>query len=274
MVGQSLKLRSSTQVLLDDNKIDPKVQEALLSNPQVQAAMKKSGEEALKSPEVQAAIIKVAKENLTAENAAKVANMAKEWAQDPAVQAKARHYAGMAMAYAGTAGQNIVGCIEQGPAGVQWLSWLASLASIVWAGFTAWKCIIGINVLWAFMGVFQIMFAFTTCLFEAKPEWVQNFSSLDSYQAMLMEYAKFLCTCMGRGLFYVWQGILWLIQVNLSNPFNLAAYLNLGLGGFLFLIGLLHIAMHYDVMPQEVVVKAKEFAGYQQVAQNDGPSKV
>lgn len=270
MVGKSVALKQDTQVLLEDNKINPKVQEALLSSPEVQEAMRKSGEEAMKDPAVQAAILKVAKENLTAENAAKVANAAKDWAQDPVVQAKARHYAGMAMAYAGQAGQSIIGCIEQGPDGVRFLCFVASAVSMGLAGLTAWNAILGLNFLWVFMSLFQIIFAFTTCLFEAKPEWVQGYS-LSGYYDMLIEYAKFLCTCIGRGLFYCFQGILWLIQVNLANPFDLMAYVNLALGGFLFFMGILHVAMHYDVMPHEVVARAKELAnqGYEKVGSAD-----
>jgi len=256
----SRTLNQNTVAFLGDGSIDPKVQEAILSDPRVQDAMRTSGEQALNNPQVQDAIFKVAKDKLTAENAAKVANAAKDWAQDPAVQAKARHYAGMAMAYAGQAGQRIVGCIEQGPDGVRYLCFFASLFSFGLAGYDASLKLMSLNLLFVFNGLFQMAFAFTSALFEAKPENVDKFG-MTKYQDMLLEYAKFISTCGGRGLFYMYQGILWLVTVGASDPSNWFDILNLVsmfLGAFFLAMGGLHIAMHYDIMPQEVVVKAKE----------------
>jgi hypothetical protein len=257
------KLTKDTQALLGDGAIDPKVQEALLSDPRVQDAMKKSGEQALNNPAVQDAIFKVAKENLTAENAAKVANSCKQWAQDPEVQAKARHYAGMAMAGAGQIGQQVLGCIEQGPDGIRFLCFVASLVSI---GFACWEIVVKVlefHALLVINGLFLMLFAFTTALFEAKPETIQKYS-LSKYQDMLLEYAKFISTALGRGLFYIYQGMLWLITVGADSPlswFQIPNLLDIILGGFFLIMGGFHIAMHYDIMPQEVVVKAKELGG-------------
>jgi len=272
----SRTLNQNTQVLLGDGSIDPKVQEALLSDPRVQEAMRKSGEQALNNPQVQDAIFKVAKDKLTAENAAKVANAAKDWAQDPEVQAKARHYAGMAMAYAGQAGQRIVGCIEQGPDGVRYLCFMGSLFSIGLAGYDSFLNLMGLNLLFVFNGLFQMLFAFTSALFEAKPENVQKFG-MTKYQDLLLEYAKFISTCAGRGIFYIYQGLLWLVTVgatDFANWFDIMNLVSIFLGAFFLAMGGLHIAMHYDIMPQEVVVKAKEHlekarggAGYQKVGE-------
>jgi hypothetical protein len=245
--------------------VDPKMQAALLSDPRVQEAMKKSGEEALNNPAVQAEIMKVAKEKFTAENAAKVANACKEWAQDPEVQAKARHYAGMAMAYAGQAGQSVMGCIEQGPDGVRYLCLIGSFVSIGIAGWFAFGSFMSLNLLFVSMHLFQMLFAFTTALFEAKPETIAQYG-VTKYHDMLMEYFKLITTAMGRGVIYIYQGMLWLIVVGkigfTIDPKVLAASI---LGLFFFLMGGLHIAMHYNIMPQEVVTKAKEAAGYKQV---------
>jgi hypothetical protein len=265
----SRSLNNSTTVLLGDGSIDPKVQEALLSDPRVKEAMKKSGEQALQNPAVQDAIFRVAKENLTAENAAKVGTACKEWAQDPAVQAKARHYAGMAMEYAGQAGQRIVGCIEQGPDGVRYLTLVASMISFCLAGYNFATSILSFNVLIAFSTLFQMFFAFTSALFEAKPESIEHFS-LTKYQDMLIEYAKFITTAIGRGFFYIYQGILWLVVTEWTlNPLNLGTIV---LAVFILAMGGLHVGMHYGIMPQEVAVKAKEHferakgaAGYHKV---------
>jgi len=268
------KLNEDTQAFLGDGAIDPKVQEALLSNPRVQEAMKKSGEQALSNPAVQEEIAEVAKENLTAENAAKIANACKEWAQDPEVRAKARHYAGMAMECAGQAGQGIVGCIEQGPDGVRYLCSMASLFSIGFAVYATCLQVLRLNLLFAFMGGFQILFAFTTFVFEAKPEHIEKYS-LNKYQDMLMEYAKFISTVLGRGFFYIYQGMLWFITVGAHDfadwidLFNLASIF---LGVFLLVMGGLHVAMHHGVMPQEVVVKVREAAA--QVTGSSGYQKV
>jgi len=272
----SRTLNQNTVAFLGDGSIDPKVQEAILSDPRVQDAMRTSGEQALNNPQVQDAIFKVAKDKLTAENAAKVANAAKDWAQDPEVQAKARHYAGMAMVYAGQAGQRIVGCIEQGPEGVRYLCFMVSLFSIGLAGYDSFQRLMGLNFLFVFNGLFQMAFAFTSALFEAKPENVDKFG-MTKYQDMLLEYAKFISTCVGRGLFYIYQGILWLVTVGANDPskwFDILNLVSMFLGAFFLAMGGLHIAMHYDIMPQEVVVKAKEQlekarggAGYQKVGE-------
>jgi len=263
----------TTEAFLKDGKIDPKVQDALLSDPKVQEAMKKSGEQALNNPAVQDAIFKAAKDNLTAENAQKVANAAKEWAQDPEVQAKARHYAGMAMAYAGQAGQNIIGCIEQGPDGLRWLCFLLAVLTVGWAGYDVFTKVLSFQWLFIPMSLFQMFFAFTSALFEAKPEHVVKFG-MTKYQDMLLEYAKFISTTLGRGVFYIYQGMLWFIVVgahDIAKWFNLFNLVSLALGASFLVMGGLHIAMHYGIMPQEVVVKAKVAAakatgaGYQKV---------
>lgn len=268
---KSFRKAAAGQELMKGDKVDPKVQEMILSSPEVQEAMKKSGEQALENPEVQAAIVKVAKENLTAENAAKVAGMAKDWAQDPEVQAKARHYAGMAMAFAGQAGAKVVGCIEQGPAGVQFLCFCVSIASMGRGGMVAFTSVTSLNILHFLVGLFQILFAFTTTLFESDPKYVDKFK-LGGYQDMLMEYGKFMCTCMGRGLFYIFQGLLWFMKVENFSILNLMHYIDLGLGVALILLGILHIFMHYDIMPQEVAVKVKEAVnakGYEKLNETD-----
>ena len=54
MSGSEAELNKDTQAILDDGAIiDPKVQKALLSDPRMVAARKKSGEQALHNPAVQ-----------------------------------------------------------------------------------------------------------------------------------------------------------------------------------------------------------------------------
>jgi len=248
--------------------MDPSIQAKLLDNPQVKEAMKSAGADALKDPGVQDAVIKAAKETLTAENAKLVADKAREWANDPEVQAKARHYSGMAMEKMGQAGQMFVGCIEQGPGGVRVLAFLTSVAS----GANSVLSILArgkdLNFLWVGIAVFQLFFAVTTMLFEASPEQIAKAAVFSEYQNYLMEYAKFLTMTRGRGAFYVFQGLMWLMQYPLSlNPFDL---ITLGIGLMQLLMGGLHIAMHYGIMPQTIAAKAKEVANkaYSQVPTN------
>eukprot|EP00413_Alexandrium_margalefii_P009483 CAMPEP_0204541836 /NCGR_PEP_ID=MMETSP0661-20131031/18534_1 /ASSEMBLY_ACC=CAM_ASM_000606 /TAXON_ID=109239 /ORGANISM="Alexandrium margalefi, Strain AMGDE01CS-322" /LENGTH=117 /DNA_ID=CAMNT_0051548533 /DNA_START=1 /DNA_END=351 /DNA_ORIENTATION=+ len=108
---------------------------------------------------------------------------------------------------------------------------------------------------------YLIAFALTTMLFEAKPEWIAMASGLDVYQNMLLEKAEFLSEVLGRGLFYGFQGTLWLSFASFS------ALQNFALGLWLLLVAMLHIFMHFGVMPHEVVSKLQmRDAGYMPLA--------
>lgn len=234
---------------------DPSVRDKILQDPKVQAAIKKAGEDALSDPAVQAEILKVAQEKFP-----EVASAAKdkilEWANDPQVQAKAYEYAGIAADYAWQSVSQVGDLIEQGPSGVRILAFIGGAAALV-------QCI------WVLTGLFhpvsasmqipkyvihlyQAAFAITTVLFEAKPEWIQKVPGLNGYQDMLLEKAKFLAESTGRGLFYGFQGTLWLCFSSLTAP----AELLIGLW-FMFL-AVLYILMGFDIMPQEVAKKMKD----------------
>lgn len=234
---------------------DPSVRDKILQDPKVQAAIKKAGEDALSDPAVQAEILKVAQEKFP-----EVASAAKdkilEWANDPQVQAKAYEYAGIAADYAWQSVSQVGDLIEQGPSGVRILAFIGGAAALV-------QCI------WVLTGLFhpvsasmqipkyvihlyQAAFAITTVLFEAKPEWIQKVPGLNDYQDMLLNKAKFLAESTGRGLFYGFQGTLWLCFSSLTAP----AELLIGLW-FMFL-AVLYILMGFDIMPQEVAKKMKD----------------
>merc|ERR1740121_3598274 len=128
------------------------------------------------------------------------------------------------------------------------------MISFCLAGYNFATSILSFNVLIAFSTLFQMFFAFTSALFEAKPESIEKFS-LNKYQDMLIEYAKFITTAIGRGFFYIYQGILWLVVTEWTlNPLNLGTIV---LAVFILAMGGLHVGMHYGIMPQEVAVKAK-----------------
>mmetsp|Transcript_2442 Transcript_2442/g.5192 ORF Transcript_2442/g.5192 Transcript_2442/m.5192 type:complete len:275 (-) Transcript_2442:288-1112(-) len=233
-------------------KVD--IQETLLNEPEVQAAMRKAGEEALKNEAVQQAIIQAAKENLTQENAMKVAGKAKEWAEDPEVQAKARHFAGMAMVAAGQAGQTIIGVIEQGPAGLRVLAFIAGSLSCANAFLQVLSKLTGLDFLWCLIAVFQVVFSLTTMIFEADPDTVSKVDFVSSYQDMLIEYCKFLTVVTGRGLFYIFQGLLWLAQVQVT----VGSLLNIFVGCFLIFVGFLNCLIHFGIMPEHIASKAQQ----------------
>merc|ERR1719181_1058780 len=114
------------------------------------------------------------------------------------------------------------------------------------------------------MRIFQFIFAFTTAMFEIPPEYVTkiqttvSFIPIDKYQTMLIEYCKFFTLVAGRGLFYIFQGNLWFVFANLS------ALLEYVIGAYLCFIGLLHVLMHFGVLPQTVAAKMR--SGYSAVA--------
>lgn len=224
---------------------DPAIQEALMRNPEVQAAMKKAGENALKDPEVQAKILATCKTQFPA-LAGQAQEQVTQWANDPEVQAQAKQYAGMAAMMAadklGNAGAEFLNQIEQGPSGVRFLAFCGSAAS---AGYAIY-CLIGlINPLTWIGGVvkyvicfYQLVFATTGAIFEMPPEYAAKIPGINKYQDMLMVKASFLTDVAGRGLFYIFVGTLWLSLAGFS-------IIDIGLGCYMVFMGFLHIAMHY-----------------------------
>jgi len=253
----SKKKTKESEEALKGKAVDSATQDKVLNDPKVKAAMQKAGgDNALADKDVQKAIAEAAKANLTAENAALVAAQCKEWASDPEVQAKARHMAGLAMVMAGQAGNMFVGVIEQGPQGLRFLAFIAGVASCVNAALTVINPMNAIGGIMSYcLSVYQVIFALTTMLFEADPEWVQKLGpKANEYQDMLIKYFKFLTLSLGRGIFYIGQGMLWLSMSGLGNPIGLL------IGLYLVFIGALTAAMHWGIMPQNLAAKAREAA--------------
>merc|ERR1712037_358945 len=101
-------------------------------------------------------------------------------------------------------------------------------------------------------------FALSTMLFEARPEWIEKVGGpLNNYQDLLLEYCKFFAFSGGRGMFYLFQGSLWLCGAALDRPLQLLV----GLG--LVFVGVMHTLMHFGIMPQDVALKMKKVAGRQ-----------
>jgi len=237
--------------------VDDATRDAIMQSPEVQAAMKNAVGNQLQDPAVQQAIKDKAAAMCTPENAALVADKMQEWANDPAVQAKARHYAGLALATAGQFGGNVIGCVEQGPAGVRLLAFGGSVASVAVTVFTLINPLNMFCIITYVICAYMALFALTSALFEASPEWIAKVPGLNKYQDMLIENCKFLTVVAGRGMFYIFQGSLWAGQAEWSEIHELAV------GGFLIFVGVLHVAMHFGKL-QVVATKMRE--GYEKAS--------
>eukprot|EP00930_Biecheleria_cincta_P021296 TRINITY_DN15822_c0_g1_i2.p1 TRINITY_DN15822_c0_g1~~TRINITY_DN15822_c0_g1_i2.p1 ORF type:complete len:188 (-),score=29.91 TRINITY_DN15822_c0_g1_i2:113-676(-) len=179
------------------------------------------------------------------------------FASDPEVQRQAQKYAAMAGSYVMAAGGALVAQIQQGPRGVRALGFVGGVASVVIS-------ILGLlSPFEAFfhpvkfvLSVYQLIFSVTTSLFEAPPHYVQKVSGLDRYQDLLLDKAKFLAETHGRGVFYIFQGSLWLGFASLSEPVELCV------GGWMVFVGLLNILVHFGKL---TVFAEKVAGGYQRI---------
>mmetsp|Transcript_22859 Transcript_22859/g.60385 ORF Transcript_22859/g.60385 Transcript_22859/m.60385 type:complete len:121 (-) Transcript_22859:53-415(-) len=84
----------------------------------------------------------------------------------------------------------------------------------------------------------QVIFSLTVMLFEAKVEWIQRIGGLDRYHSLLIDKAKFLSENLGRGVFYIFIGTLWLCFASLTELLELIC------GLYMVFIGVLYILLH------------------------------
>lgn len=245
------------------DSVPDNVKQQLLQDPKVQAAMKEQAAKAgtdivasLKDPKVQQQIIDTAKEKFP-EYADAAKTKITEFVNDPKVQEQAKMYAGMAGAYVMQAGGALVAQIEQGPAGVRFLCFIGGCASVANGviGLLDLGRVLGDPVRYV-LSFYQMVFSITTMLFEAPPEYIAKIPGLNGYQDMLMEKAKFLSETLGRGVFYIFQGTLWLCFASLSHPLNLAV------GCWMIFCGFLTLLIHFGGL-QTFAEKVKE--GYSKI---------
>ncbi|CAE8710464.1 unnamed protein product, partial [Polarella glacialis] len=110
--------------------MDPSMRDAVMADPQVQAAIQKAGKDALQDPAVQAQILATVQQKFpAAATAAK--DKIKEWANDPEVQKQAYKMAGVAADAAWRSVSEVSNLIEQGPAGVRVLAFFGGLGALV-----------------------------------------------------------------------------------------------------------------------------------------------
>mmetsp|Transcript_57527 Transcript_57527/g.95756 ORF Transcript_57527/g.95756 Transcript_57527/m.95756 type:complete len:284 (+) Transcript_57527:70-921(+) len=175
--------------------------------------------------------------------------------------------AGVAAMFAGPNKHS--GEIQQGGAAVRALAFLGSGVSIILTAFSILNPMVlfGSPIVWA-IAAYQGVFSITTLVFEAKPQWIQNVSSsLDVYQDCVMSNAAFLATCLGRGLFYIFQGTLWgavghSLPIDEHRPLE-SFFLFIFetstrvLGIYFILLGVVHLLMHYNILPQQYARKIR-----------------
>jgi len=253
--------------MLTDAQAD-NMQNVMLKDPAVQAAIQKAGTDALGNADVQAQMMKVAKDKFP-EFGDLARSKSQEWAKDPEVQAKAYHYAGVAgriaEATVGKAGEHTMGLVEQGPAGVRVLAFAAGIASCVNAVLFCLGVGHLVKIVAYVVCVYQFAFSLTTMIFEAPPSVIEKFPGISGYEDMLIEKAAFLSDVLGRGLFYIFQGSLWLCFSNIRDSFS---FMDLIVGLYLVVVGLLHVAMHYGKLG-EVASKMRDGYSRMKVAGAD-----
>lgn len=238
------------------------MQDALLNDPRVQQSIRHAGAAMLDDPEVQRQIMQACKEKFPGAAAA-AGQQVQAWAKDPKVQAKAKGIAKAAVVAAGQAGELVMKQIEQGPGGVRFLAFVASVGSASLAVMSLLNIVeFFAHLILYLVSLYQMVFAITTVLFEMDPEWIVKIQEtthipVSKYQDMLLENARFLALTGGRGLFYIFQGTLWLAFASFTSLLQLAV------GLFLIFVGSLHVMMHFGVAPKEMASKMRE--GYERV---------
>lgn len=247
---------------------DPEVQKKVLQDPRVQDAVKKASKKAgqdamaaLQDPEVQKVILATVKEKAP-EYAEKAKQQMQAWANDPAVQAAAYKAAGLVFGAAGQSLDRFIGVIEQGPVGVRLLAFIAGILSCVNAVMYCLQFTnIASHLVLYVISIYQIIFAVTTMIFEAPGSVIENIPGITTYRDMLMQKCEGLAEVSGRGLFYIFQGTLWL---GLGTSFEL---LDVITGCYVSFIGVLHLIMHFGHLQSFTMSLRK---GYEKVQQT-GP---
>mmetsp|Transcript_25317 Transcript_25317/g.71422 ORF Transcript_25317/g.71422 Transcript_25317/m.71422 type:complete len:186 (-) Transcript_25317:302-859(-) len=131
--------------------------------------------------------------------------------------------------------------VQRGPDGIGWFCFVGGLATCVYS--TA----LCINIFAALLepltymvNMYQAMYGAVTCLVESPLEWQAN-PKLARAQGFVHEFARFLTTHGGRGLFYLFQGSLALSLRGLYASYILAVYM--------IALGALRIAMQLGFKP-------------------------
>lgn len=243
----------------------------ILKNDAVKKAIANAGEEALKHPEVQAQMKTAAQEQFP-ELAHAFGEKIVHWAQDPEAQEHAKNAAGFAFEgakrmtakVAEETAEEVYDLIKQGPAGIRALAFFGSMAALVvalWDVVKIWHIIHPASYV---IDCWQMIFAFTSSLFEAHPSYLEKSKLLDRYHDVICEYGKFLCFPLGRALFYFFQGSIWVSQIVNRSGVTLwtspPELIRFCVGVYLLIIGQFNLWMHWGIMPVVGLNKTKDLA--------------
>lgn len=105
-----------------------------------------------------------------------------------------------------TANSHLLVQVEQGPAWLRWMAMIGGLLAVL-------NAIIAMVLHFQSIGIialYQAFFAMITVLFEAPPTWVHSVSPASRFQDVLKDRAAFLVELLSRGVFYIFQGTMWL----------------------------------------------------------------
>mmetsp|Transcript_24076 Transcript_24076/g.45448 ORF Transcript_24076/g.45448 Transcript_24076/m.45448 type:complete len:187 (-) Transcript_24076:69-629(-) len=132
--------------------------------------------------------------------------------------------------------------VQRGPEGIGWLSFMGGAASAV-LGCLGFLNIAGmvLDPLEYLVNAYQTLFGVAVCLLEAPPEWIASNEKLTKAQQFIYDYARFLTTFGGRGLFYLFQGSLAMTLDTYTLTFLVGCYM-CGMGA-------VNIATQYGLLP-------------------------
>jgi len=160
-----------------------------------------------------------------------------------------------------------VDIVSQGSPIIRVLSFGGGVASAVMSLFALVNPVmVLVHPLMWLVHFYQLIFSVTTLIFEAKPEWVHHFNMLENYKEILVENARFMARCLGRGMFYIFQSTLWAC-LGYSQPVEsstqtaaidtierLYHLLAIVLSILMFGVGFAHVLMHFGIMPSHYAV--------------------
>mmetsp|Transcript_126096 Transcript_126096/g.199959 ORF Transcript_126096/g.199959 Transcript_126096/m.199959 type:complete len:362 (-) Transcript_126096:17-1102(-) len=115
-------------------------------------------------------------------------------------------------------------------------------------------------VVWS-IHAYQLLFSVATLIFEAKPSWVTWVKNVENHKEVLLLNAQLLASALGRGLFYIFQGVMWLCM-GYAFPGHdrheeksavAKAYMFIATfsGIFMVLLGVAHLLMHWEILPED-----------------------
>mmetsp|Transcript_10710 Transcript_10710/g.28472 ORF Transcript_10710/g.28472 Transcript_10710/m.28472 type:complete len:194 (+) Transcript_10710:94-675(+) len=139
--------------------------------------------------------------------------------------------------------------IQRGPQGMSWLCFVGGMTTFAFGllGFIdIFEAVF--EPLYYLVNFYQMLFGLATCILEAPVEWVGASAQISQAQKFLLEYAKFLTTFGGRGLFYLFQGSLSISLTGVSLQFLLGCYM--------FFVGALCIAAQYGIIAEDMGFRA------------------